>query len=87
LRGEQQGFFWGTDPENPRNPCPDAWCAACDKALQAGGGDWNEESEAFAQIKLVCDACYDRIRLRNMSVELEHLWQDSRFHREPASPK
>ncbi len=39
LQGEEQGFFWGTDPENPRNPCPDAWCTACDEALQAGGGD------------------------------------------------
>ena len=26
------------------------------------GGDWNERSEAFAGIKLVCGACYDEIR-------------------------
>lgn len=81
LQGEHQGFYWGTDPEDPQNLCPDAWCSECDEALQASGGAWNDESEAFAQIRLVCDACYERIRLRNMPVDLEQQWQESRFYR------
>ena len=34
-----------------------AWCDACDKVLTRVG-KWNEESEIFAKIKLVCDVCF-----------------------------
>lgn len=46
----------------------DAWCAACEEVrLREGGetGHWNAASEAFAQITLVCGACYDRIAALN----------------------
>ncbi|MBO2008977.1 hypothetical protein [Hymenobacter negativus] len=34
-----------------------AWCNACDEVLTRVG-EWNEESESFAKIKLVCDVCF-----------------------------
>jgi hypothetical protein len=56
---ESVGFYWSSEPRG------DAWCHACEKVRIAEGGirgDWNERSEAFADIKILCGACYDRIR-------------------------
>ena len=55
------GFFWSETPDDPR---PDAWCGACDEVLEREGG-WNDRSEPFAKVTLICAACYDRARLRN----------------------
>jgi hypothetical protein len=55
------GFFAADDEADPR---PDAWCGACDEVLKREG-EWNERSESFARIKLICAGCYDRARLRN----------------------
>lgn len=57
--GEKVGFFWSSEPRG------DAWCAACEQArIEMGGesGDWNERSEAFARIQVLCGACYDKVR-------------------------
>jgi len=56
------GFFSSDTPDDPR---PDAWCGACDEVLQREGGEWNDRSEPFAQVTMICAACYDRARLRN----------------------
>lgn len=56
------GFHTARDPEDPR---PDAWCERCEEVLRAEGGAWNEASEAFAGIKLICAGCYDDVRARN----------------------
>jgi hypothetical protein len=44
---------------------PQAWCAECDAVLRTTGGEWNDESEAFADIAAVCERCFARIRLLN----------------------
>jgi hypothetical protein len=65
LHGANQGFFNGTDPGNPY---PDAWCSTCEQIrLTYGGadGEWNDESMALMNIKLVCGDCYQEIRARN----------------------
>ena len=57
---EKVGFFWSGGPRS------NAWCSACEEArIREGGtaGDWNERSEAFAGIKLLCGACYDQLRV------------------------
>ena len=59
--GSRQGFNYG----NLEDPRPDAWCDACDRALMEHGGEWNDVSEAFAGITLICSECYDRARARN----------------------
>ena len=59
---ERVGFFYAREPRG------DAWCSACEEVrIREGGetGDWNDRSEAFASIKLVCGACYEEIRTLN----------------------
>jgi hypothetical protein len=55
--GKPRGFWASGNPENPR---PDAWCAECEAKVQEAGGEWSDESEAFAGVSLLCGACYDR---------------------------
>jgi len=62
--GQKLGFNVGYDPENPYDLCSDAWCDECEKVLDAEG-EWNDESEKFADIRLLCSSCYEDIRERN----------------------
>lgn len=41
-----------------------AWCDECDKVL-IQEGEWNEKSESFAQIQLICTSCYFEIKNKN----------------------
>lgn len=41
-----------------------AWCDECEKVRLASDG-WNDESMAFAKIKLVCEKCYFEIKETN----------------------
>ena len=61
LSGVRLGFFFADDPGNPR---PDAWCGLCEEKRQETG-EWNDESEAFAQVKMICAGCYDAAKQRN----------------------
>lgn len=60
--GEHVGFWCAESNGNPR---PDAWCDECEKKVQSTDGEWNDESESFAGIRLLCGACYDRVRRMN----------------------
>src|SRR3990167_8563773 len=73
VAGEKLGFNLGYDPERPYNLCPDAWCDECEKVLEAEG-EWNDKSEGFAGIKLLCSHCYENIREKNW------LQNDEVFH-------
>ena len=64
VAGENQGFHWGEDPDNPFSPVPDAWCHACEEELLREG-EWNDRNEAFADIKVICSECYVEVRSRN----------------------
>lgn len=61
-RPQPAGFWTSNDPTNPR---PHAWCTACETKVQSTGGDWTDESEAFAGISLLCGTCYDEVRRFN----------------------
>ena len=41
-----------------------AWCSECEE-IRLNYGEWNEESEKFAQIKLVCENCYFEMKKLN----------------------
>ena len=56
--GTGLAWFSSGDPTED-NPWPDSWCEKCDSKRIGHGGEWNEESEAFAQIKLLCNSCYE----------------------------
>ncbi len=64
--GENLGFHMGFDPEDEDDLYPDAWCDKCDEILEREG-EWNDVSEAFAKIKMVCAGCYQDIREKNWS--------------------
>jgi hypothetical protein len=56
------GFYWSSEPRG------DAWCDECEKVRIAEGGpsgDWNDRSEAFASIQILCGACYDKVKALN----------------------
>ena len=63
--GIPRGFFWAHDGSD--NPRPDAWCATCEAAVSANGGEWNDELEAVAGVSLLCGACYDRAKNINFA--------------------
>lgn len=63
-KGEHLGFNVGFDPDEPDALYPDAWCDRCEDVLDKEG-EWNDNSEAFADIKLVCSGCYCEIRAKN----------------------
>lgn len=65
LQDQQPRGFWSSE-ESPENPRPDSWCSDCEDMVNKIG-EWNDESEAFAGVKLICGACYDRARLMNMA--------------------
>ena len=62
--GQPRGFWWANDPDIPR---PDAWCSECEAKVQQTGGDWKNESKAFAGVTLLCGACYDKAKEINLS--------------------
>ena len=57
------GFFEPADPRL-KGEWPQAWCAACEK-VATDVGEWNDESEGFAQFRWVCEGCFLVIRKRN----------------------
>ena len=36
-----------------------AWCSECEKVRIAEGGEWNERSEEFAGVTVICGSCYE----------------------------
>lgn len=60
------GFVEGYDPDDPETELYQAWCRACDEVL-VEEGDWNDRSEAFAGIRMVCRGCYREMRALNRS--------------------
>ncbi len=58
------GFIQAYDPDNPEIEILNAWCNECDKILLEEG-EWNDKSENFAKIKLVCSECF--IIMKNLN--------------------
>ncbi|SRR5712692_969622 len=57
---DKVGFYQAYDPENPEEEVLNAWCDECERVRLEGGGEWNDKSEGFAQIWLVCSECFYR---------------------------
>lgn len=68
VEGEGKGFHLGYDPDNPNDLYPDAWCDECDELLEREG-EWNEVTEKFADIKLLCSSCYLSFREKKLASE------------------
>ena len=53
------GFFEAEfDPDDPEL---EGWCQACEEMVLRDG-DWTEETTAAADIRLVCEFCFETIR-------------------------
>jgi hypothetical protein len=44
-----------------------AWCDACER-VRAREGEWNDRSEAFADIRLICLDCFRQARQLNRAL-------------------
>jgi len=51
------------EPE-PDDPEPVAWCDDCNIMIEEIG-EWTEQVEAFANMKLVCEFCFANLRERH----------------------
>ena len=54
-----RGFFEPDHSDTPEEP--QAWCEACDDMLNQEG-EWNDVSEGFAGVSLVCCGCFSKLR-------------------------
>lgn len=64
--GHPRGVNWLWDDERLVN----AWCDECDAFLDQHGGEWNEKTEAFAGIKLICQSCFDALKETSQTRDL-----------------
>jgi hypothetical protein len=51
-------------PDQGAGETPDdlqGWCGKCDAVLRQVG-EWNDESEGFAGVTLICSGCYEKAR-------------------------
>jgi hypothetical protein len=66
VRGSGLGFYTPIGPpvsdDESDEQC--AWCEACEQVRQRQRG-WDDESEAFAGVTMICDACFEMSRIRN----------------------
>ena len=55
------GLFFEIDEDG----CPNAWCFDCENRLQAADNNWTPELMKFADIKVICKSCFDRLQELN----------------------
>lgn len=70
---------WYCNPPSADQPCPDAWCAACERLFQQEG-EWNEKNEGQVDIRMVCQQCYHDARadsVRAMSDAEKERWANA----------
>lgn len=56
------GFNVPDKPPDPDCPFKNAWCDECDKLLMSVG-EWNDETEAFAGVTMICENCFEKRRV------------------------
>lgn len=55
--GLKRGLVFVRDEDGQYN----GWCNECDRFLMAHGEEWNDETEEFAKIRLLCEFCFERL--------------------------
>ena len=61
--GEIVGYVASLEDESAARP--HAWCRAYEAIRRAEGGEWNDRSEAYAGVTLICGRRYDEARAPN----------------------
>lgn len=59
------GFHEPEGEPDPDVPFKNAWCSECDRILLDQDDEWNDVSEGFAQVQVICEGCFEDIRKRN----------------------
>jgi hypothetical protein len=59
--GVPAGLIWLRDHDGNIN----AWCDDCEAYLDAHGQEWNDHTEAYAGITLICEGCFMRVARMN----------------------
>jgi hypothetical protein len=60
-----RGFIWSRDDASEIN----AYCELCETHMEANGGEWNDITAPFADVKLLCEGCaLDAATLNNVKV-------------------
>ena len=57
-----------SDPQIEEDDDYQAWCDECEK-VRLREGEWNDVSEGFAKIRLICDQCFFQIKARNTEAD------------------
>lgn len=59
-------YYWGECEPNDElcSQVENVWCEACDQVLLREK-EWNDVSEGFANIQVVCASCLETIKSRN----------------------
>ena len=71
------GFYQAAiDLENREWGDLNAWCAACEEVLEKEG-DWNDRSEAFAQVKMICQRCFAESKAAQLRLDPTQVDTDS----------
>ena len=61
--GSRVGFHTPGDAEDDDQ----GWCDACER-VRAREGEWNDRSEAYADIRLICLDCFHQARQLNRAI-------------------
>ncbi|MEL6505907.1 MAG: hypothetical protein AAFO61_11265 [Pseudomonadota bacterium] len=62
--GQKRGLTFVRDDDGQYN----GWCDECDKFLTDHGGEWNDKTEAFAKITLLCEGCFEQLIEMNSGI-------------------
>ena len=62
VRGRGLGFCEAD--RKPGSAAGSAWCSECERVRVQQGG-WDDISEGFAKVTMICDACFEAARRRN----------------------
>jgi hypothetical protein len=66
VRGSGLGFFSPNRPPAVEEADEQtAWCSDCERVRQEQGGGWDDVSEGYASVTMVCEACFEAARHRN----------------------
>ena len=47
---------------DPEYPFDQAWCDECNEVFLKKGGEWNDVSEGFADVMVICAGCFSDLR-------------------------
>src|SRR2546423_11297000 len=65
VRGSGRGFFTPNRPPTEEESAEQAaWCSDCERVRQDERG-WNDVSEGYAGVTMICAACFEAARRRN----------------------